>query len=99
MTEWLTTVGQVDVALSILRGAIAGRPDDATAARLHVAAGRIWLHYAGRTAEAYQHLLAALRLDPAPEVQVPAREALAEIEALHASRFRRRRPWDTGDSR
>lgn len=81
IANWLVQQSRPDVALALLRQALRARSPDRGAASLHLLTGLVHLHEMRSPAEAYRHLIAALDLEPDPEVRARADAALAEIHS------------------
>jgi len=85
--DWLRQRGQAEAALVVFRRHLRDYPHGPFAGEAHLGAGLVQLHAFDQPVAAYQHLLDALELDPAPQTEQAARLALDEI----AARQRRRR--------
>jgi hypothetical protein len=81
--------GHAEAALTVLRRAIHAARDSEGLARAHALMGAILLQDLGTPATAYQHLLAALDLDPDPETAAGVRRLLRQIEELQKRRIGR----------
>lgn len=80
LADWLVDARKFEAALSILQRYIATHPTSRDLGGAHLRAGLIHLRALERPTTAYQHLLAALELEPSPDVERAAREGLAEID-------------------
>ena len=85
LSAWLEEEGYPSAAASLLRRCLASGPGDEGLAAIYLALGLMRLRQ-GQPTAAYQHLLAVLDLDAAPETERRAREALSRINIY------RRRP-------
>ena len=78
LSAWLEEAGYPSAAASLLRRCVASGPGDGDLAAIYLALGLMRLRQ-GQPTAAYQHLLAVLDLDAAPETERRAREALSRI--------------------
>jgi len=76
---WLAHNGHGKAALSVYQRQLRDHPVGPGAAEAHVGAGLVQLRSFGQAAAAYQHLVEALDLDPSPDTERVAREALSVI--------------------
>lgn len=79
LADGLARSGHPEAALTLYRRHLRDYPSGPGAAEAHLGAGLVLLQAGGQVAAAYQHLLDALDLDPAPETAQQARAALEEI--------------------
>jgi membrane associated rhomboid family serine protease len=86
LAQWLAHAGHPDAALTVYRRHLRDHPAGPGLAEAHLGAGLVQLHALHQVAPAYQHLLDALDLDPAPEVAARARAALDEIASMQKLR-------------
>jgi hypothetical protein len=82
LAEGLRANGHAEAALMVLRRQMRDFPSAPGLAEAHVLAGEILLEDLGQPTAAYQHLLAALDLEPSVAAATRARRGLAAIEAL-----------------
>ena len=87
LSVWLEEAGYPSAAASLLRRCLASSPGDRDLAQIYLALGLMRLRQ-GQPTAAYQHLLAVLDLDAAPETEGRAREALSRI-AIYRRKPRR----------
>lgn len=87
LSEWLEEAGYPSAAASLLRRSLASGPGETELAQIYLALGLMRLRQ-GQPTAAYQHLLAVLDLDAAPETEQGAREALSRI-AIYRRKPRR----------
>jgi membrane associated rhomboid family serine protease len=85
--EWLRDRGHPEAALTVLRRHLRDHPRGPGLAEAHAGAGRILLEDLAEPTAAYQHFLAALDLEPPPEVAAVARHGIAAVEALQKRRI------------
>lgn len=84
----LRAAGHPHAALAVFRRHVRDRPNGPGLAEAHLGAGLVQLEDFDQPTPAYQHFLAALDSNPAPETVREARRALAAIEARRKrSRF------------
>lgn len=76
---WLAHNGHAKAALNVYQRQLRDHPVGPGAAEAHVGAGLVQLRSFGQAAAAYQHLVEALDLDPSPDTERVAREALSVI--------------------
>jgi tetratricopeptide (TPR) repeat protein len=81
LAEWLRRNGHHEAALAVYRRHLRDYPRGPGAAEAHVGAALVLLEAFGQAPPAYQHLLDALDLDPAPQTAAQARSALAAIDS------------------
>ncbi|MEO1170500.1 MAG: rhomboid family intramembrane serine protease [Myxococcota bacterium] len=81
LADHFTDVGDYDSALSILQRFIGQHQSDDRAARAHLRAGLIHLHFKRQPVAAAQHFHAVLDMHPSAEMEQVVRNALAQIES------------------
>jgi membrane associated rhomboid family serine protease len=91
LADWLRAHGHDDAALIIYQRHLRDYPRGPGLAEAHLGAGLVQLERMGQPTPAYQHFLAVLDLDPAPEIAVRARQALDEISRRQKFQVGRRR--------
>lgn len=89
---WLREHGRSDAALVLARRHLHDCPRGPLLPEMHVLAGAILLEDENQPTPAYQHFLAALDLEPAPEVAAAARRGLEEIAARQKRQIGRLAP-------
>lgn len=94
LAQWLARDRQPDAALALYRRALADHPSHPDVGRLLLGIGRTLLDGMDRPAGAYPYLLDVLDVNPPPDVEAAARQALAEIarRQKHPVRPYRRKP-------
>ncbi len=96
LAGWLRANGHSDAALALLRRVTRDFPSGEGLAEAHALAGEILLEDMRAPTSAYQYLLTALELGPAPETRAAVRRQLAAIESLQKRRIGRlRSPTDS----
>jgi membrane associated rhomboid family serine protease len=80
--NWMAARGHIHAALTVFQRHLHDYPIGAGAADAHVGAGLLQLRAFGQPTAAYQHLVEALELRPAPRTEALARQGLAQITAL-----------------
>lgn len=88
--RWLAREGHHRAALAVYQRQLRDYPTGPGAAEAHTNAGLLQLHAFREPTAAYQHLVDALDLDPAPATEEHIRKALAEIAEQQKYRARRR---------
>jgi membrane associated rhomboid family serine protease len=91
LASWLRSQGHDDAALVVLRRVIRDSVSGPGLAEAYALAGLILLEDRHEPTAAYQYLLGALDLSPAPETAVAVRRALGEIEDVQKRRVGRLR--------
>ncbi len=86
---WMAAGGHPHAALALFEQHVRDHPVSSTTAAAHVAAGLLQVRTFGEPADARQHLLEALALEPDPETEAQAREALDEAAALEKFQLNR----------
>lgn len=81
LADHFTDAGDYDSALSILQRYIGQHQGDDRAARAHLRAGLIHLHFKRQPTAAAQHFYAVLDMHPSAEMEQVVRNALAQIES------------------
>jgi len=82
LADWLADNGQADAALALLRRGVSDHPQAPETGRLLLGIGLVLLYAKKRPTAAYQYLLDTLDVNPAPEVEQLARQAIAEIDRM-----------------
>jgi tetratricopeptide (TPR) repeat protein len=88
--RWLAREGHHRAALAVYQRQLRDYPLGPGAAEAHTNAGLLQLHAFREPTAAYQHLVDALDLDPAPATEEHIRKALAEIAGQQKYRARQR---------
>ena len=78
---WLANHGHPDAALAVFQRHLRDYPLGPLVAEAHVGAGLVQLHALRQPTAAYQHLVQVFELDPQPQTERLARQALADISA------------------
>ncbi len=81
LADHYTDGGDYDTALSILQRFISQYSGSDKAARAHLRAGLIHVHFKRQPTAAAQHLHAVLDMNPTPEMEEVVRNALSQIES------------------
>ncbi|MEL6545104.1 MAG: rhomboid family intramembrane serine protease [Myxococcota bacterium] len=81
LADYFTDRGDYDTAVSVLQRFIAQYEGSDRAARAHLRAGLIYVHFKRQPTTAAQHLHAVLDMNPSPEMEEVVRTALAQIES------------------
>ena len=79
LSNWLANHGHPDASLIVYQRHLRDYPMGPYAAEAHLGAGLVQLHARTQPTAAYQHLVAVFDLDPHPETERHARNALADI--------------------
>jgi hypothetical protein len=91
LANWLAKNGHSRAALTVYQRHLRDYPRGPGAAEAHAYAGLLLLHAFREPTAAYQHLVEALELDPAPELESMIRSALrdiASVQKMQVPRFR-----------
>ena len=78
---WFANHAHPEAALTVFQRHLRDYPLGPFVAEAHVGAGLVQLHALGQSTAAYQHLVQVFDLDPKPQTERLARQALADISA------------------
>jgi membrane associated rhomboid family serine protease len=93
LAGWLRRNGHPEATLTVLRRHLRDYPTGPRRAEAHIAAGSVLREEFHEPTAAYQHFLAALDLDPEPELAALARDGIRAIEALQKLQIGRPRSF------
>lgn len=87
LANWLRSNGHGEAALVLLRRQMRDYPNGPLLAEAYLSAGEILLAKMGQPTTAYQYFLAALDLNPSPDIAKTAQKNIASIESLQKRRY------------